>query len=181
VTSYHGRVAHFVSVWNNFLTTFLTTLTIFLTTFWQFIEHFLTTFWQLFDRFLTTFWQYLLPIFFIFVVVASCGNKYYGSNFIFAVPTLLLIAPGLRTIQFLFNMQKIGDFYFNEIIFSFDRALKPVYAYVSDSLLSIWLVRNFFLRVPRVFENWETGFSVLRVGCMIYLECFYLESQNVLT
>ncbi len=41
--------------------------------------------------------------FFISVVVASCGNKYYGSNFISAVPTSLLIAPGLRTIQFLFS------------------------------------------------------------------------------
>jgi hypothetical protein len=38
------------------------------------------------------------------VVVASCGNKYYGSNFISAVPTSLLIAPGLRTIQFLFTL-----------------------------------------------------------------------------
>jgi hypothetical protein len=36
------------------------------------------------------------------VVEASCENKYYGSNFISAVPTSLLIAPGLRTIQFLF-------------------------------------------------------------------------------
>jgi hypothetical protein len=40
--------------------------------------------------------------FFISVVVASCGNKYYGSNFISAVPTSLLITPGLQTIQFLF-------------------------------------------------------------------------------
>jgi hypothetical protein len=35
-------------------------------------------------------------------VVASCRNTYYGTNFISAVPTSLLIAPGLRTIQFLF-------------------------------------------------------------------------------
>jgi hypothetical protein len=35
-------------------------------------------------------------------VLASCGNKYYGTNFIYAVPSSLLIAPGLRTIQFLF-------------------------------------------------------------------------------
>jgi hypothetical protein len=35
------------------------------------------------------------------MVVASCRNKYYGTNFISAVPTSLLIAPGLRTIQFL--------------------------------------------------------------------------------
>jgi hypothetical protein len=34
-------------------------------------------------------------------VLASCANKYYGTNFISAVPTSLLIAPGLRTIQFL--------------------------------------------------------------------------------
>jgi hypothetical protein len=35
-------------------------------------------------------------------VLASCGNKYYGTHFIKAVPTSLPIAPGLRTIQFLF-------------------------------------------------------------------------------
>jgi hypothetical protein len=46
---------------------------------------------------LTTFY-----IFFILMVVASFRNKYYGTNFISAVPTSLLIAPGLRTIQFLF-------------------------------------------------------------------------------
>jgi hypothetical protein len=39
------------------------------------------------------------------MVVASCRNKYYGTNFISAVPTSLLIAPGLRTIQFLFLIQ----------------------------------------------------------------------------
>jgi hypothetical protein len=36
------------------------------------------------------------------MVVASCRNKYYGTNFISAVHTSLLIVPGLRTIQFLF-------------------------------------------------------------------------------
>jgi hypothetical protein len=36
------------------------------------------------------------------MVVASCGNKYYGTNVISAVPTSLLIAPGFRTIQLLF-------------------------------------------------------------------------------
>jgi hypothetical protein len=35
------------------------------------------------------------------MVVASCSNKYCGTNFISVVPTSLLIAPGLRTIQFL--------------------------------------------------------------------------------
>jgi hypothetical protein len=35
------------------------------------------------------------------MVVASCRNKYDGTNFISAVPTSLLIAPGLQTIQFL--------------------------------------------------------------------------------
>jgi hypothetical protein len=29
------------------------------------------------------------------MVLASCGHKYYGTNFIYAVPTSLLIAPGL--------------------------------------------------------------------------------------
>jgi hypothetical protein len=37
------------------------------------------------------------------MVLASCGDKYYRTNFISAVPTSLLIAPGLRTIQFLFS------------------------------------------------------------------------------
>jgi hypothetical protein len=37
------------------------------------------------------------------MVLASCGNKYYRTNFIYAVPSSLLIAPGLRTIQFLFS------------------------------------------------------------------------------
>jgi hypothetical protein len=37
------------------------------------------------------------------MVLASCGNKYYRTNFIYAVPSSLLIAPGLRTIRFLFR------------------------------------------------------------------------------
>jgi hypothetical protein len=40
---------------------------------------------------------------------ASCCNKYYGTNFISAVPTSLLIAPGLRTIKFLFSLQAMMD------------------------------------------------------------------------
>jgi hypothetical protein len=72
----------------------LTTLTFF----WQLFYHFLSTFWHIFDNILTIFFTF----FFISVVEASCGNKYYGSNFISAVPTSLLNAPGLRTIQFLF-------------------------------------------------------------------------------
>jgi hypothetical protein len=36
-------------------------------------------------------------------VLASCGDKYYGTNFIYAMPPSLLIAPGLRTIQFLLS------------------------------------------------------------------------------
>jgi hypothetical protein len=73
----------------------------FLTTFWQLVDNFLTTFWpfwQLFER----FWQFFDNFFCILMVVASCRNKYYGTNFISAVPTSLLIAPGLWTIQFLF-------------------------------------------------------------------------------
>jgi hypothetical protein len=38
------------------------------------------------------------------MVLASCCNKYYGTNFIYAVPTSPLIAPGLRTIQFMFSL-----------------------------------------------------------------------------
>jgi hypothetical protein len=41
---------------------------------------------------------------FILIVLASCDNKYYRTNFIYAVPTSLPIAPGLRTIQFLFKL-----------------------------------------------------------------------------
>jgi hypothetical protein len=63
----------------------------------------LGAFWQLFDNFLTTFWQ-LFWLFFILIGVASCCNQYYPINFISAVPTSLLIAPGLRTIQFLFML-----------------------------------------------------------------------------
>jgi hypothetical protein len=37
---------------------------------------------------------------------ASCGSKYYGANFIYAVPSSLLIAPGLRTIQFFFFLDR---------------------------------------------------------------------------
>jgi hypothetical protein len=40
------------------------------------------------------------------MVVASCRNKYDGTNFISAVPTSLLIVPGLQTIQFLFCSPK---------------------------------------------------------------------------
>jgi hypothetical protein len=34
-------------------------------------------------------------------MLASCGNKYYGTHFVYAVPSSLLVAPGLQTIQFL--------------------------------------------------------------------------------
>jgi hypothetical protein len=45
------------------------------------------------------------------MVVASCNNKYSGTNFNNAVPTSLLIAPGLWTIQFLFNIALYSDLY----------------------------------------------------------------------
>jgi hypothetical protein len=68
-----------------------------MTTFWQLPDNLLTTFWQLFDN--------CFDFFFILIGVASCCNKRYGTNFISAVPTSLLIAPGLRTIiQFLLNL-----------------------------------------------------------------------------
>jgi hypothetical protein len=51
---------------------------------------------------LTIFWPFFDNFFCILMVVASCRNKYYGTNFISAVPISLLIAPGLWTIQFLF-------------------------------------------------------------------------------
>jgi hypothetical protein len=52
-----------------------------------------------------------IPVIFIVcftgIPLASCGNKYYGTNCIYAVPTSLLIAPGLGTIQYLFYL--IGE------------------------------------------------------------------------
>jgi hypothetical protein len=66
---------------------------------------FLTTSWQLFDNFFDNFFD-----FYIVMVVASCRNKYDGTNFISAVPTSLLIAPGLRTIQLLFIFFIISNF-----------------------------------------------------------------------
>jgi hypothetical protein len=39
------------------------------------------------------------------MVLASCGDKYYRTNFISVGPSSLLIAPGLRTIQFLLPMR----------------------------------------------------------------------------
>jgi hypothetical protein len=102
-------------LFDNFLTTFWQLFDIFfdnfLTTFWQLFDNILTTCWQLFDNYLTTFWQFFVQFLTIFdnffdnfwqlfwlfflMVVASCRNKYYGTNFISAVPTSLLIAPGL--------------------------------------------------------------------------------------
>jgi hypothetical protein len=103
----------FDNFFDNFLTTFWQLFDYFLTAFWQFFDNFATTFWQLFHNFWTTFLTTFVTtfvtsfakflIFFILMVVASCRNKYYGTNFIYAVPTSLLIAPGLRTIQFLFD------------------------------------------------------------------------------
>jgi hypothetical protein len=110
----------FWQLFDNFLTTFWTIfwqlfvnfLTTFWQLFWQLFDSLLTTFWQLCNNFLTTFLTIFLKTFlttfanffnfFILMVVASCCNKYYGTNFISAVPTSLLIAPGLRTIQLLF-------------------------------------------------------------------------------
>jgi hypothetical protein len=75
----------------------------FLTTFWQIFyklfDNCLSTLCQLFVNFLT-----ILTTFFFFCVAVACwAYKYYGTNFTSALPTptSLLIAPGLRTIQFL--------------------------------------------------------------------------------
>jgi hypothetical protein len=98
---FNNFLTAFWQLFENFLTTFLTN---FLTNFCQFFENFLTTFlttfwqlfeifWQLVNNFLTTFW-----LFFILIVLPSYGNKYFKTNFIYAVPTSLLIAPGLWTI-----------------------------------------------------------------------------------
>jgi hypothetical protein len=113
--TFYNLLTTFWQLFDNFFTFFwhffdnvLTTFANFLPTigqlFWQFL-HFLTAFWdflrtcwQFFVNFLTVFWQFFL----ILMVLASCGNKYYKTNFTYAVPTFLLIARGLRTIQFLF-------------------------------------------------------------------------------
>jgi hypothetical protein len=108
----------FCQLFYNFLYNFLTIcLATFWQLFWQLFQNFLATFLTIFDNFLTIFWQpYFLENFFtttqqlfwpffILMVLASCGDKYYRTNFISAVPTSLLIAPGLRTIQFLLSTQ----------------------------------------------------------------------------
>jgi hypothetical protein len=79
---------HVLTIFWQLLTTFLTTL---VAIFWKLVDNFFYNFLQLFENFLTIF----------LIVTANCGNKYYGTNFVCAVPTSLLIAPGLRTIQFL--------------------------------------------------------------------------------
>jgi hypothetical protein len=73
-----------------------------------YFDIFLTSFGQLFDNFLT-----IVLTFFILRMIASCGNKYYGTNVISAVPTLLLIAPGLQTIQFLINYVRLQLYFVN--------------------------------------------------------------------
>jgi hypothetical protein len=103
-----GETQFWTTFWQLF-DNFLTTFWHFLTTFWQLFDNFLTTFWQLFDNFFDNFFDIFFDnfcqhfwLFFIVMVVASCRNRYDGTNFISTVPTSLLIAPGLRTIQFLF-------------------------------------------------------------------------------
>jgi hypothetical protein len=87
------------------------------------IDNLLTTFWQLFDNIIFPF----------FMVLASCGNKYYGTNFIYAVPSSLLIAPGLWTIQFLFlqNRQNcfVRQWLWNTIDMIFNEFSNKVYAW----------------------------------------------------
>jgi hypothetical protein len=61
----------FYLVWRNFWQLFANFCQLF-DNFWQ-----LTTFLPFFDNFLT--------LFFIFIVLSSCDNKYYGTNFIYAV------------------------------------------------------------------------------------------------
>jgi hypothetical protein len=124
LTIFDNFLTFFWQIFDKFLTTFLTNFwqifDNFLKTFWQLFWHlfdkfgnFLTTFWhlidifwQLLDNFLKTFWQLLTIfwLFFILIVLASCGNKYFGTNFIYTLPTSLLIAPGLWTIQFLLSV-----------------------------------------------------------------------------
>jgi hypothetical protein len=62
---------------------------------------------------------------FILIVLSSCGNKYFRTNFISAVPTSLLIAPGLRTILFLF----FDQFAKLELEFRFMQSRKKISKY----------------------------------------------------
>jgi hypothetical protein len=63
---------------------------------------------EIFAYFLLTFLTIFRPLvghLFLLMELASCCNNYSGINFIYAVPTSLLIAPGFRTIQFLLLTQ----------------------------------------------------------------------------
>jgi hypothetical protein len=146
---------------NNFLITFWQLFDNFLTTFWQlfdnFFDNFLTVFdnfltifwptfnnfWQLFDNFLTTFANFCW-LFFILMVVASCLNKYYGTNFIYAVPTYLLIAPGLWTIQFLF--WQLFDNFLTTFWLFFDKFWQLVELLRNFGQLDNFLFFYFFLK-----------------------------------
>jgi hypothetical protein len=83
------------------VTKFDNLLTIFWWTFNNFTQIFDIFFAQHFDQFLKVFFiicffpSYQLKL---YMVVASCCNKYYRTNFNDAVPTSHLIAPGLWTI-----------------------------------------------------------------------------------
>jgi hypothetical protein len=115
--SYSNSYSPDDSLFFGFLTSETKILTTFLTTFWQLFwqlfDQFLTTFWQLFDifftffdNFLTTLWPLLTSFdnfltFFHFDCASQLWQQIFWNKFIYAVPTSLLIAPGLWTIQFL--------------------------------------------------------------------------------
>jgi hypothetical protein len=85
------------------------------------------------------------------MVVASCRNRYDGTNFISAVPTSLLIAPGLRTIQFLLISPSLS---FSLLLSSLPFSLSPSFFSPIFTLIS-----NFFSRgVLRYFtQTWRNN------------------------
>jgi hypothetical protein len=98
----------FDNFFDNLLTTFWQLFGNFLTTFWQLFDNFLTTFWKPFDNFLTTFWQLLdnfwklLYKLYNFVCFLFVFKSYFSWHLIFLYLSILIVATGLRTIQFLF-------------------------------------------------------------------------------
>jgi hypothetical protein len=149
----------------------------------QLFDNFLTTLQQLFDNFLTTFFTTFLTtflttfanFFFFLMVVAGCRNKYYGTNFISAVPTSLLIAPGLQTIQFLFFSLSSSSFSWTcvsccccpsgvALLFA-----SSSFTFLSSDSCSSWILLPFLSR-PDSYWSWSGGPS-LSLQCLGFSFC----------
>jgi hypothetical protein len=88
---------------------------------------------------------------------ASCCNKYYGTNFASALPTSLLIAPGLRTIQFLLLMPFSHSLTFYSLYISFLHSLS---FFLSLSLpLSLYLSPIFSTLSPSLSLSISPSFA----------------------